>query len=285
MQCAWQNIIELLPLWMRNEVNIYKSEIVQEIRLRINAPPMIITPGRTLCLQRTVTLEDLQFCVNLASKYSPWSVQTNSQCYITVPGGHRMGLCGSVIVKDKLIAGLRHITSICIRIARDFCGISGDAYITTGSILIIGKPGSGKTTLLRDLVRRKSNNNNGFISVIDERQEIFPITSYGKYSFEIGRNTDILSGCSKSQGIEIALRNMGPSIIAVDEITASEDCDALIHAGWCGVDLFATAHAACKEDLYKRPIYRRILESNLFEHLIVIGVDKSWHIERIGNDT
>jgi stage III sporulation protein AA len=122
---------------------------------------------------------------------------------------------------------------------------------------------------------------NEFISVIDERQELFPITHDGKYCFEIGEKTDIISGCNKSQGIEIALRNMGPSIIAVDEITANEDCEALMHAGWCGVDLFATAHAASKEDLLKRPVYRSIVDSNLFANIITIDKDKSWRAERI----
>ena len=85
----------------------------------------------------------------------------------------------------------------------------------------------------------------------------------------------------KKYGIETALRCMGPSVIAVDEITAAEDCEALIHAGWCGVRLFATAHASCKADLYARPVYKPLTETHLFDTLITLGRDKSWHVERM----
>ena len=74
---------------------------------------------------------------------------------------------------------------------------------------------------------------------------------------------------------------MSPDTIAMDEITAKEECDALLHAGWCGVHLLATAHAGSKIDLFSRPVYRPIIESKLFETLIILQPDKSWHIERM----
>lgn len=92
----------------------------------------------------------------------------------------------------------------------------------------------------------------------------------------------MLSGCSKPHGIEAILRNMGPSTIAVDEITAEADCKALLHAGWCGVDILATAHAANKKDLYKRPVYKSIVNSRLFDTLVILRTDKTWYMERIG---
>jgi stage III sporulation protein AA len=112
---------------------------------------------------------------------------------------------------------------------------------------------------------------------VDERGEIFP----GGDVFDPGVRTDVLTGCSKAQGVEIALRTMGPKCIAVDEITAKEDCQALVNAGWCGVDLLATAHAANREDLYMRPVYRPIIETGLFERMIILKRDKSWYMERM----
>jgi stage III sporulation protein AA len=91
----------------------------------------------------------------------------------------------------------------------------------------------------------------------------------------------VLTGCDKPHGIEILLRTMGPGCIAVDEITAEADCEALIQAGWCGVKLFATAHAADKRDLLSRPIYRRLVESGVFDTLLTMQPDKSWHRERM----
>ena len=163
----------------------------------------------------------------------------------------------------------------------DFPDIAKTAYSIQGSILIIGPPGSGKTTLLRDLIRQKSNSGLGSVAVVDEREELFPYFK-GQACFETGNRTDVLSGCGKSIGIEAVLRSMNPQWIAVDEITAQSDCDALLHAGWCGVNLLATAHAASLKDLRTRPVYRSLTEYRLFSTVIVLRTDKSWTVERIG---
>ena len=167
-----------------------------------------------------------------------------------------------------------------MRVARDFSGIGNGIPIDGRSVLIIGKPGSGKTTLLRDLIRRYSDESVGHISVVDERSELFP-ASGGKLCFPPGNSTDILSGCPKRIGITNVLRAMGPSCIAVDEITQEEDCQALYQAAWSGVSIFATAHAGSRHDLLSRPVYRPILERSLFDILVILQPDKSWKMERI----
>jgi stage III sporulation protein AA len=113
--------------------------------------------------------------------------------------------------------------------------------------------------------------------VIDERGELFPVSG----GFSTGKRTDILSGCRKPQGIETAMRTMGPSWIAVDEVTASADCDAMIQACWCGVRLIATAHASSKEDLLHRSVYRPLVQSGIFDTLVILQRDKSWKMERM----
>jgi stage III sporulation protein AA len=181
------------------------------------------------------------------------------------------------VVQGSDMTGLRQVTSLCIRVARDLVGIAGKLQCTNGSVLIIGRPGSGKTTLLRDLIRHRSDSGAGSIAVVDERGELFPAGT----AFSRGCRTDILTGCSKGQGIEILLRTMGPATIAVDEITSEGDCDALVKAGWCGVSLLATAHASCKEDLYARPVYKPLVKSHLFDTLVILQPDKSWKAERM----
>ena len=278
MKCAWQSFINLLPVWMRDNVDKQGKDTLQELRLRLNTPPEMVNQEGSVLLDGCVSSEDLQFCVNLASRYSPWSSVTTQQGFITAPGGHRIGLCGKAVMNHGLLSGINRLTSICIRVARDFPGIAESAVKYNGSILIIGKPGSGKTTLLRDLIRQKSNMGSGCIAVVDEREEIFPYV-HNQSCFPIGRHTDILSGCSKVQGIETVLRNMGPDIIAVDEITASADCEALLHAGWCGVKLLATAHAGNVNDLRNRPVYRSIIKSGIFDTLLIIEPNKTWKAE------
>lgn len=278
MRCAWQELLSILPVWMRKEVDELGRDTLQELRLRLGLPPELVRSNGNATLKRNVMIEDLNYLVNTASRYSPWSASTAAQGYITAAGGHRIGLCGDAVVQGGTMTGIRQATSLCVRIARDFPGIARKIGCTGSSVLIIGRPGSGKTTLLRDLIRIRSEAGNGSIAVVDERGELFP---KGSVSFPTGPRTDILSGCTKRQGIEMLLRTMGPAAIAVDEITSEGDCDALLQAGWCGVSLLATAHAASREDLLGRPVYKPLVCGGLFDTLIVLHSDKSWKAERM----
>ena len=280
MVCAWESFLSLLPLWMRADVDHLGKASLQELRLRIGFPPELNTADRTLYLSRMVLEDDVLFCINAASRYSPWTAATAAYGYITATGGHRIGICGDAVTSNGVMTGIRTPTMLCIRVARDIPGIAEAIPRVDQSILLIGPPGSGKTTLLRDLIRRYSNADLGSISVVDERGEIFPYAK-GNNTFLPGKHTDILTGCKKAHGIDSVLRCMGPTAIAIDEITAQEDCVALTQAAWCGVRLFATAHAGSRNDLFNRTIYRTIIESRIFDSIIILKPDKSWTYERM----
>ena len=280
MNCAWQAYLTLLPHWMRQEVDRQGKDQLQELRVRIGQKPELICLGGSHYLTDVARKEDLSFAINAASEYSPWTADTVRHGFLTAQGGHRIGVCGvGTCLQDKL-SGIPQPTSLCIRVARDFHGIAKTISTVEGSVLIIGPPGSGKTTFLRDLIRQKSNHGEGSVAVVDEREELFPYYK-GQACFTTGDRTDVLSGCAKATGIEAVLRSMNPYWIAVDEITAQTDCDALLHAGWCGVNLLATAHAASLKDLRTRPVYRTLTEYRLFSTVIVLRRDKSWTVERM----
>ena len=275
MICAWKELLSILPLWCRVEVDELGRDSLQEIRLRLGLVPELVRSNGNVRLKRAVTADDLSYVVNTASRYSPWAASTVSQGYITAVGGHRIGICGQAVVQDGNMTGVRQIRSLCIRVARDFPGIAQKLQFLPGSVLLIGPPGSGKTTLLRDLIRLRSDTGKGAISVVDERGELFP------FGYTAGFRTDILTGCSKIQGIDKLLRAMSPSVIAMDEVTSEDDCVALLKAGWCGVELLATAHASCKADLLARPVYAPLVASGIFETLIILQRDKSFKAERM----
>ena len=278
MRCAWQAYLNLLPHGLRADVDKHGKDGLLELRMRSGMPIQLIMRSGSVWLNHIATKDDLSFCVNAGSRYSPWSVSSTQKGYITAPGGHRIGLCGTAVVQDGAMTSLSTVTSLCIRVARDFPGCAESAKTIDKSILIIGKPGSGKTTLLRDLIRYRSEDKT--VAVVDEKGEIFPF-SQETMCFSVGRQTDVLSGVSKCEGVEILLRNMNPHTIAVDEITAQEDCKTLLRAGWCGVDLFATVHASSLQELKRSIIYRPIIESGLFETFLVMQPDKSWRMERM----
>ena len=280
MKCAWQAFKNLLPHWMRTEVDERGREELQELRLRMGTPPELLLQNKTYILNRPTSADDIAFVINAASEYSPWTAQSIGQGFLTAAGGHRIGICGVGTVAGGKMTGIRIPTSLCMRVARDFEGIAEQIADISGPVLMIGPPGSGKTTLLRDMIRCKSTLVRSCIAVVDEREELFPLYK-GQACFEPGERTDILSGCPKPAGIEAVLRSMNPEWIAVDEITAEADCDALLHAGWCGVDLLATAHASSVADLRSRPVYRPLINARLFSTVIVLKKDKSWTKERI----
>lgn len=280
MKCAWQAYLRLLPLWMRERVDMLGSESLQELRLRINRLPQMVMKDSVQYLEYPTTADDLKYTINAASQYSPWASTTISRGYITAQGGHRVGICGSVSIVDGKLNTVSDVTSLCIRVARDIQGLAVKALELPESLLIIGSPGSGKTTLLRDLARLRANSGDGAVAVVDERQELFPIVN-GQFCFAAGAELDVLSGCGKKSGIEMVIRTMNPRWIVMDEITGSEDCHALIHAGWCGVSILATAHAGNMKDLMRRPVYKPLIQSGIFEHVLVMQPDKSWNHEEV----
>lgn len=273
MRCAWKELLEILPQRLRREVDQQGMDGLQELRLRFHAPPELVLQGESRWLQGNITREELSFVVNAASRYSPWAAESMSQGFLTAPGGHRIGICGQAVYKEGRVGGMREITSLCIRVARDFPELGDRLKGLCCSVLILGAPGWGKTTLLRCLIRQYAQNIQ--VSVVDDRGELFPD------GFVRGPKMDVLTGCPKGEAMERVLRTMGPACIAVDEITAEEDCKALISAANCGVILLATAHGASLRDFRTRPVYQRLTGQGVFDTLVTLKPDKSWQVERI----
>ena len=273
MNCAWKELLAILPPRWRGEMDRLGRDTAQNIRLRIHAPPELCCGDKTYWLNDSVSREDINYIINTASRYSPWASASMSSGYLTAPGGHRIGICGEAVIKNGVFSTFREVSSLCIRVARDISGVSGDLKKLTGSILILGAPGWGKTTLLRDLIRQACQDGT-HICVVDQREELFPA------GIPRENTLDVLLGCEKAQGIGMTLRTMEPQIIAMDEITAEEDCKALLTGAWCGVRLIATAHAASLADFLHREIYSPLVKQNIFDHIIVLHSDKSWSLER-----
>ena len=274
----------LLPPHLRRraqQVDKAYQAVAEELRLRAGRPMTVVCPQgeRLVPDDEPVQAGDLNLVVEIATRASAHTAMEQVRSgYFTVSGGHRIGICGSAVVKDGAIFNLRHLSSLAIRIAREVLGASasvadklweGDTFQST---LILSPPGGGKTTLLRDLIRRLSNGTDHpalRVGVADERGELAAMY-HGLPQFDVGRQTDVVDGCPKAAGLMMLLRGMNPQVLAADEITAPEDCAALLLAANCGVSLLCTAHAAGLHDLKTRPMYRPLLENCCFKRLVVL---------------
>ena len=274
MKCAWQELLALLPPKWKGQMDALGRSEGLELRLRRQKEPLLHRLRDSVKLQGTVTDEDISYVVNMACRYSPWTAGSAQWGYLTSSGGHRIGLCGEVVMKQDKVMTFKTYDSVNIRIARDLPGIAGSLSGLTGSILIIGRPGSGKTTLLRDLLRQLSRCET--VGVVDQRGELFP------KNFDRGDRLDVLTGCEKARGMDMLLRTMMPDTIAMDEITAEEDSLQLVRCAHCGVRLIATAHAADIWELKSRIVYQPLVHERIFSHIAVMHQDKTFHVERLG---
>ena len=273
MSCAWKDLLSILPERLKQDTDRLGREKLTEIRLRIGRPAEIVLMDKVCSIGGRVTLQELEHLVNIVTQYSPWAATTISQGYLSASGGHRIGMCGEVVMKDGHVSSIRSITSLCIRVARDIPGVASSAGMINSSMIVIGAPGWGKTTLLRDLARIVAKDRT--VCVIDDRGELFP------RDVRRGYRMDVLTGAPKEEGIQIALRCMGPEYIAVDEITAVEDARAVMQAYGSGVKLLATAHAGSVEDLKTRSVYRELITHRVFRTALVLRSDKSYTLERV----
>lgn len=257
---------------------------IEEIRFRIGRQVQVRTDKRMAPLPLLVTRPLLDELTDRAAQRSVYAAQQMLQNgFLILPGGHRLGLCGTAVMHNGEVQTLRAVSSANLRIARELPGIAEDCagklWTRPVSTLVYGAPGAGKTTLLRDLIRILSDRQGKRISVVDERLELAACLD-GTPQFDLGENSDVLSGVPKECGIAMLLRSMNPQWIALDEITAAQDLEAVLRATYCGVRFLATAHAASREELYARPLYRQLMQSGIFRNLICIRPDHSVMFEK-----
>lgn len=242
-----------------------------EIRLRTGRCAAAVTlDGRMIRCSTPFSQEDITGCFLELCRNSVHSFAREiAEGYITLPGGHRVGFCGTAAVQGGKLTGLRDISSLNIRFAREVRGCAEELcrrVFSDGlcSVVVCGKPLSGKTTVLRDMARILGEKHR--VCVVDSRGELAGVQG-GIPALDVGENTDVLNGYSKEEGIMCALRSLSPEIIICDEI--GNDADAVRQCMDCGVKLAVSAHAGSIGELKRRPGMSELLLH--FDRAAVLG--------------
>jgi len=299
---------EFYNFFLRNFPNDIKSSLsnlpenllkdLEEIRMRINTPLCVYANGQDLMVSKEgkiitkfedgliITKEHLIKTFQLISNYSIYAITEEIRNgFITIKGGHRVGIGGKVVYKGTMIETIKDISSLNFRIGREKIGISDyliKSLMVDGifcNTLIISPPQCGKTTLLRDIIRNlsngmKYNNIKGFkVGLVDERSEIAGVYN-GIPQKDIGIRTDVLDACPKALGIIMMIRSMSPEIIAVDEIGSQEDIYAIEDALRAGIKLIATVHGKSIEDIRNRNRLGKLLEDGVFQRFVILDNSK-----------
>ena len=298
-----QIILQLFPASIRKifEQIACHYETLEEIRLRVGRPILIYERGEEQYIDfegkltadrkqaRNISESELKEILNYLCSYSLYAYEEEIKMgYITVPGGHRVGMAGQIVMDENgKVKRMKNISSMNIRISHQIKGTS-DAILPWlfedgqfQDTLIISSPGMGKTTLLRDLIRNLSDGTREYmgqtVAVVDERSEIGGCFM-GVAQNDVGMRTDILDGCLKLYGMRMLMRSMTPKIVAIDEIGGKEEMGELRNLSGCGCKLLATIHGESMEDIKRKEWIRQVLDERLFRRFVLIKRDRESRI-------
>ena len=277
-------ILRVLPLDISSEIKGYLiNESLQEIRIKANKPIIVNLSNKEVILDRSATTNDLKQILVRISNYSLYAYEEEiKQGYITIKGGHRIGMAGECVISQGEVKTIRNISSINMRICREVKGSSNEImkFIVSNdrvyNTLIISPPKCGKTTILRDMARNISNGmpiNNltgKKVSIIDERSEIASCFN-GVPQLDVGIRSDILDNCFKKDGMIMAIRSLSPEVLICDEIGTDGDIEALNMAFNSGVNIVVTIHGYNIDDVYKRNVFKDLLEKSILERIVVLS--------------
>ena len=281
-----KDILKYFPEKIKNVIEENLADLnLEEIRIRNNKPIILKSSEQEKLIRYYPNSDEMMTILQLICENSIYTYQKQiAEGFVTLKGGHRVGLSGSCVMEKGEVINISYISSFNFRISRQIIGCSKNAlkYILdmnkkiVKNTLIVSPPGSGKTTLLRDVIRQISSGIKSVkfkgqtVGVVDERGEIASLYR-GEAQNEIGSKTDVIENTSKSIGMKMLIRSMAPEVIVADEIGGQNDIEVIKYAICSGCKGIFTAHGASFDDIYMNPVLKELVNSHIFEIIMFLN--------------
>ena len=280
-----KEFLKYFPIKIRQALEEIEFEKVEEIRIRNGRNIRLKYSTNEKNLDVIVSTEDILRILQAICDNSIYSYQNKiAEGFVTIKGGHRVGICGTAVIENEKVINISHIFSLNFRIAKEVKGCSKELkkiVYENGEIfntIILSPPGKGKTTILRDLIRELSKEKN--IGIVDERNEICSMYN-GVPQKDIGEKVDILENVSKNIGLKMLVRTMAPEIVVADEIGTEDDIKAIHYAISSGVKGIFTAHGNNIEEVKQNPILNKLFEQNLIQKIVFLDEKERGRIKDV----
>ncbi len=269
------SLMQHFPPTLTETLLIMGTKDMQEIRIIAEKNASVVKRGILMDCGIKVAREDLKRIVNSMCRGSLYAMQQNlTKGYITLSGGHRVGVCGRCISENGSITHMSDISAICIRVSREIIGAADPImeYIVHPqrlyNTLIISPAGCGKTTMLRDIARQLGASHK--VCIADERSEI-AASRDGVPTHDVGRFTAVMDSVPKGEGMMMLLRTMSPEVIITDETGTDSEERAISELINCGIKIITSAHGYSERDVMRRRHLRNLIEDGIFERIIILG--------------
>lgn len=130
------NLLTYFPEEISKEIEEYfkedkedKNKTIEEIRLRADKPLILKFNKKEVVLKKIINQEMILKTLQKVCDNSIYTYQNQiREGFITVKGGHRIGITGNCVIEDNKVSNINYVSSLNFRIAKEIKGSSNRLF-------------------------------------------------------------------------------------------------------------------------------------------------------------